>query len=109
MDYLVIKQIHMTSAAASLGLFLLRGFWMLQASPRLRALWVRVLPHVIDTSLLASAIALVVISHQYPGQQSWLTAKIIALLLYIGLGMIALKRGRTRRVRLIGTPRKASR
>jgi uncharacterized membrane protein SirB2 len=101
MDYMLIKQVHMASAAASFSLFLLRGIWMLQQSPRLRALWVRILPHLIDTLLLASAIALVVMSRQYPVEQHWLTAKVVALLLYIGLGMVALRRGRTRTVRTL--------
>lgn len=101
MDYLLLKQVHMATAAVSFSLFLLRGFWMLQNSPRLRALWVRVVPHLNDTLLLASAIAMVVISRQYPVEQHWLTAKVLALLLYIGLGMVALKRGRTRAVRVL--------
>ncbi len=101
MEYLVIKQIHMTSAAVSISLFLLRGIWMSQDSPRLQALWVRVLPHLVDTTLLVSAISMAILSHQYPGQQSWLTAKVVALLLYIGLGMVALKRGRNRTIRLV--------
>jgi uncharacterized membrane protein SirB2 len=101
MDYLLVKQIHMASAAASFSLFLLRGLWMLGQSPRLRALWVRILPHLIDTLLLASAIALAVMSRQYPVEQHWLTAKVVALLLYIGLGMVALKRGRTRTIRTL--------
>jgi uncharacterized membrane protein SirB2 len=101
MDYMLIKQIHMASAAASFSLFLLRGIWMLRQSPRLSAQWVRIVPHLIDTLLLASAIALVLMSHQYPLQQHWLTVKVVALLLYIGLGMVALKRGRTRTTRTL--------
>lgn len=101
MDYLLLKQVHMASAAISFSLFLLRGLWMLRNPSRLRALWVRVLPHFNDTLLLATAIAMVVISRQYPIEQHWLTAKLVALLLYIALGMVALKRGRTRSVRVL--------
>ena len=36
------------------------------------------------------AVALALMSHQYPVAQSWLTAKVVALLLYIGLGGVAL-------------------
>jgi uncharacterized membrane protein SirB2 len=35
-----------------------------------------------------------------PGTRGWLTAKVAALLVYIALGAIALKRGRTRGVRI---------
>lgn len=90
----------MTCAALSGSLFLLRGGWMLADSSKLQAKWTRILPHLIDTALLASALALVLWSRQYPIQQSWLTAKLMALLAYIVLGAIALKRGRNKRVRV---------
>lgn len=96
MSYLAIKHIHLTCVALSGAGFLLRGFWMLTDAPHLRARWVRVLPHVVDTGLLASAIALAVISQQYPITQGWLTAKVIGLLAYIGFGTMALKRGKTK-------------
>lgn len=92
MDYLAVKHLHMGCAALSGSLFLLRGVWMLRASPMLQRRWVRVAPHCIDTALLASALVLVFWSGQYPFAQSWLGAKVVALLLYIALGAIALKR-----------------
>lgn len=100
MDYVTLKHLHMTCAALSGTLFLLRGAWMLRASGMLQRRWVRIAPHVIDTLLLASAICLVLWSHQYPGQQPWLTAKLVTLMGYIVLGTIALKRGRTKGQRL---------
>ncbi|MCS0590429.1 SirB2 family protein [Massilia norwichensis] len=100
MDYLGLKHFHMGCAALSGSLFLLRGVWMLRASGMLQQRWVRIAPHIVDTLLLASAIGLAVWSQQYPGQQAWLTAKVLALLGYIVLGTIALKRGRTRGQRL---------
>jgi uncharacterized membrane protein SirB2 len=95
MDYLSLKHFHMSCAALSGSFFLLRGVWMLRASGMLQQRWVRIAPHIVDTLLLASAIGLATWSHQYPGQQPWLTAKVAALLGYIVLGSIALKRGRT--------------
>jgi uncharacterized membrane protein SirB2 len=95
MDYLSLKHFHMGCAALSGSLFLLRGVWMMRASSMLQRRWVRVAPHVVDTLLLASALGLAIWSHQYPGQQPWLSAKVLALLGYIVLGSIALKRGRT--------------
>jgi len=96
MDYLSLKHFHMGCAALSGSLFLLRGVWMLRASSMLQRRWVRVAPHIVDTLLLASAIGLAAWSHQYPGQQPWLSAKVGALLGYIVLGSFALKRGRTK-------------
>jgi uncharacterized membrane protein SirB2 len=99
LDYLTLKHFHMGCAAVSGSLFLLRGAWMLRDSALLQQRWVRIAPHAVDTLLLASAITLAVWSSQYPFAQSWLSAKVIALLVYIVLGAIALKRGRTRTVR----------
>jgi uncharacterized membrane protein SirB2 len=101
MDYLAVRHMHMGFAALSGGFFLLRGFWMLRASPLLQQRWVRIAPHVIDTLLLASAVFLVFVSGQYPFAQPWLGAKLCALVLYIVLGTIALKRGRTAQVRAL--------
>jgi uncharacterized membrane protein SirB2 len=101
MSYALIKLVHLSTAAASFGLFFIRGLWMLYAPQRLQERWVRIVPHLIDSLLLVSAVALAVLSRQYPGVDNWLSAKIIALLAYIVLGMIALKRGRTRRIRVL--------
>ncbi len=100
MGYLEIKSVHLASAATSYALFFLRGVWMIRGSALLRHRWVRVVPHVIDTVLLGSAIALAIISHQYPFVTAWVTAKVAAVIAYIGLGMIALRHGRTRSVRI---------
>ena len=100
MTYLAIKHLHITFAALSGSLFLLRGFWMLRESPRLQQRWVRIVPHIVDTLLLASAGVMVVWSGQYPLVQGWLSAKVVALIAYIVLGTIALKRGKTRPVRI---------
>jgi uncharacterized membrane protein SirB2 len=101
MDYQGIKHLHIGCVALSGSLFLLRGGWMLQGSPMLHQRWVKILPHLVDTALLGSAVTLAVISHQYPFAQPWLGAKVTALLLYIVLGTIALKRGRTLRIRVL--------
>lgn len=92
--YLALKHVHMTAVALSGTLFLLRGGLMLADSPRLFDRWARILPHVIDTVLLASAIGLVLWSGQIPFVQAWLGAKVVALCIYIVLGSVALKRGR---------------
>lgn len=100
LGYLEVKALHVACVAASYGLFVVRGLWMMQRPALLMQRWVRVVPHVIDSVLLASAAALAYLSHQYPGVDPWLTAKVVGLLCYIGLGAVALKRGKTRRVRI---------
>ena len=101
MSYVLLKYVHVTAVIASFALFFLRGLWMMAAPGKLAARWVRVVPHVIDTVLLVSAIALAATTAQYPFVQPWLTAKVLALLAYILLGTVAIRRGRTRRVRIV--------
>ena len=98
--YLVVKWIHVGCVVASLAGFAARGALMLAGSPLLSARFVRVAPHVVDTLLLASALLLAWRLGQYPFVHAWLTAKVLGLLAYIGFGTVALRRGRTRRVRI---------
>jgi uncharacterized membrane protein SirB2 len=100
MDYASLKIVHVSCVAASYALFVVRGIWMMRESSHLQHRWVRIVPHLVDTLLLASAVALAIMSHQYPLANGWLTAKVAGLLIYIGLGTVALKRGKTRRVRV---------
>lgn len=99
--YVLVKYVHISSVALSFSLFLLRGIWMLSTPQRLQSRWVRILPHLIDTILLTSAVALAIMSQQYPLVEPWLSAKVVALFLYIALGMIALRPGRDQRTRTL--------
>lgn len=99
MSYFAIKHLHMTAAILSGIFFTVRGIWMLSDSGLLKKRWAKIAPHIIDTVLLASALVMVFWSGQYPFVQGWLTAKVIALIAYIGVGMVALKYGRTKSVR----------
>jgi len=101
MDYTALKIIHVSCVAVSFALFFGRGVLMLADSPLRNTRLLRIAPHVNDTLLLGSAIWMAVITRQYPFAENWLTAKLVALLVYIGLGMIALSRGRTKRTRAI--------
>jgi uncharacterized membrane protein SirB2 len=100
MDYFALKQLHVACAVLSYAGFFVRGMWMLRGSALLARRWVRILPHVNDTLLLASGIAIAALSRQYPFVHGWLTAKLLALVLYIGLGMMALRPGRSRPLRI---------
>ena len=94
-----LRLTHVTCAALSGLGFALRGYWMWRNDARLRAPWVRRAPHVVDTVLLLSGVGLAYLYRFSPIEQPWLAAKLIALAIYILLGMIALRRGRTRGVR----------
>ena len=100
--YFIVKNIHLSAIAISVSLFILRFVWLLRASPMLQAKWVKILPHVVDTLLLASALTLCVLIAQYPGLDAWLTQKLIFVIVYILLGFVTLKRARTTRLRWAG-------
>ena len=100
MSYLLLKHAHMSFAAISGLLFLVRGLWMMGGSPMLQKAWVRSLPHLVDSLLLASAVTLAWWGRVAPGDNPWLGAKIAALVAYILLGSVALKYGKTRLGRL---------
>jgi uncharacterized membrane protein SirB2 len=101
MSYLAVKHLHVTCVVLSGLGFALRGWWMLNDSPLLKARLARVAPHVIDSVLLGSALFMAWQSSQYPFAQGWLTAKFFGLLAYIVCGTMALKRARTRGRRVV--------
>lgn len=99
--YADIRLVHIGAVITSLTLFALRGMLMLGEVPWRHHRALRIVPPVVDTVLLASALTLIVLLHQYPFVQAWLTVKVLAVLLYIALGSVALKYGRTRRMRVV--------
>ncbi|TAM88971.1 MAG: regulator SirB [Candidimonas sp.] len=96
MYYLIIKQLHVSAAALSIVFFVTRAWWSVTGSSKLQLRIVKVLPHVVDTVLLTCGVILTVM---LGGLQAWIVAKLIALVLYIGVGTVAIKRGRTRSTR----------
>lgn len=99
MLFVWLKLAHVGSALLSVSGFALRGYWMISGNALLQHRLTRVLPHVVDTVLLASAIGMLIVWQASPLQLPWLIAKIAGLVVYIGLGLVALRLGRTRRVR----------
>jgi len=95
-----LKSVHIGCAVLSGSGYFIRGLWMMRESPWLQKKWVKVAPHIIDTTLLVSAVALTIQIQQYPLVHNWLTAKVLALLAYIVLGTIGIKRGKTRNIRI---------
>lgn len=98
-SYATVKSLHVGTVTVTACLFVLRVGWMIWSPGRLSARWVKVVPHVIDTLLLLSGIWL---AWQIgaAGVKGWLTAKIVGLVVYIVLGMVALRRGRTPAIRI---------
>ena len=93
---IIIKYIHVLCAFLSISGFIYRGILKLTQPARLTKKWLKISPHIIDTILLASAIYLVFASQFYPTLFNWVTVKIIALLVYIILGLFTLRFCQTR-------------
>lgn len=99
MDYFTVKTIHQGAVALSVTGFFARGLGSLLGAAWTGGPMARTLPHVVDSVLLASALLLAWTLRITPTQAPWLLAKIIGLLVYIGLGVVALRPGRPAPVR----------
>ena len=100
--YFMVKHVHLTAITLSILLFVGRFVWSQFDSSILHKKWVKILPHVIDTILLASAGWLCLILSQYPFVNGWVTFKVLGLVSYILLGLLALKWAHTPAVRWAG-------
>ena len=100
--YEMTKHLHMTAMLLSVLLFLGRFILTLQQSPMLNKKWLKIVPHVVDTLWLLSAIALCAMIGQYPFVDGWVTEKLLAFLLYVLMVTIALKLAKTNLMRFVG-------
>ena len=99
MDYGTLKMIHESAVAISFAGFFARGVGMLRNAGWVRHRAAKTLPHIVDTVLIVSALWLAWLLRLTPANAPWIAAKIIGLLAYIALGMVALRFGRTKAVR----------
>ena len=97
--YEFVKYIHVTAITLSIIGFVFRVILKLNDSPYQTRYWFRKLPHMVDTILLASALSMVYLLNVNPLTTYWLAEKILGLLLYIVLGMFALRWGKTVQIR----------
>ena len=99
-SYELLKICHACSALLSVAGFALRSFWLMTHNPLLGTRLTKILPHCLDTLLLGTAIALLWQLQISPFALDWVSLTIGLLLLYIGLGMVAMRFGRTYRQRV---------
>lgn len=95
--YLPIKNLHMTAAGLSILFFVIRAYWSVTGSALLQHRVVRIVPHIVDSVLLICG---VILAMMIGPNQPWILTKIVLLVFYIGVGTIAIKRGRTPTTRL---------
>jgi len=101
MDYMLLKQVHITFAVVSIIGFIVRWGWRMSGSKFSQLKFTKAAPHIIDTLFLLSGVALTFTIQQFPVSSDWLSAKLIGLVLYILLGMLAMSGKVTRGLRLI--------
>lgn len=94
MDYLTVKTLHQGAVLLSVSGFFARGLGVLLGASWVGSRSAKTLPHLVDSVLLLSALALAWMLRVAPLDAPWLLAKILGLLLYIALGMLALTPGR---------------
>jgi len=99
--YPLIKSIHMATAVISILGFATRGVLMAFDAGVMKQKWIRIVPHINDTLLLAAAIWLMFFLHRYPFADAWVTAKLIGLVAYVLFGTWALRKGKSLGSRLI--------
>ena len=97
----ILLPVHLLTIFISFAGFIIRGIWMLLDSDKLNQRWVKIVPHINDTLLLLSGVGLVQVTKIYPWQHPWLATKLTALIVYILLGTIAIKRGKTKNQKII--------
>jgi len=93
--YFPLILVHVACAVLSGGLFILRGVLRARDAAVANARPVRFLSYGLDSILLTAAILLMGVTHRYPFADTWLTVKVALVALYVVLGIVALKRGRT--------------
>ncbi len=101
MIYIKIKLLHTVLATLSIAGFVLRGYWMLRDSPWLEHRMTRTLPHVNDTLFFLAGAWMVWLLAVNPFTQPWLITKFVGLGVYVLLGTVALRRGKTRETRTV--------
>ncbi len=89
--YPIVKHFHVILVITSITLFQYR-YWIYQVKKRNTPKAMKILPHCMDTLLLISGITMAVWIGLSPLQVDWLLYKLLALLVYIIFGMLAMKK-----------------
>lgn len=87
----ILKHTHLTALALSFLLFFIRGYLMMRDSSASKHRVFLIAPHIVNLLLIGSGIALAVVMHFNPANQPWLAVKLVALVVYIALGILTFK------------------
>lgn len=99
--YPQIKHAHMGLALTSGALFALRGAALLAGMRWPKAAVVRYVSYTIDTALLTAAMMLLTILPGALYANGWLATKVVLIVVYVVLGILAFGDRRSRRARVM--------
>lgn len=100
--YMAFKHLHLTMVAITILLFLIRAVMLLAWPKGLQKKLFKILPHVVDTLLILSAVGLLVAMQMNPLHVGWVLAKIVGLLLYIAFAVYAFKKANSLGEKILG-------
>lgn len=87
----MIKIFHLTFILLSISSFVGRVYLAEKRPEMLEQKWIKIGPHVINSLLLLTGFALVFQGSWFSAEYGWIIAKLIALVAYVGLGIVAIK------------------
>ena len=96
-----LRLLHITAVVVSVSLFFLRGVAVQAGASIAMAPMVRYVSYAVDTVLLLAALALIWVLRDVVMTSTWLWVKVALLPLYIVLGSFALKRARSKPMKLL--------
>jgi uncharacterized membrane protein SirB2 len=99
--YPQIKHFHIVVALLSGAVFATRGACILAGADWPRALPVRWLGYAVDTALLTAALMLLTILPWAMFDNGWLLTKVALVVVYVVLGVLTMRRGRSSRQRVM--------
>ncbi|GGY68184.1 SirB family protein [Cellvibrio zantedeschiae] len=89
--YEILKHTHLTAILLSFILFFVRGNLMMRSPSKASHKIFLIAPHIVNLILIVSGISLAVTLHLNPADQPWLAVKLVALIVYIALGVLTFK------------------
>jgi uncharacterized membrane protein SirB2 len=87
----MIKLLHLVFILLSISTFVGRVYLAEKQPEMLEQKWVKIGPHIINGLLLLSGFILVFQGSWLSAQYGWIIAKLIVLVAYVGLGIVAIK------------------
>lgn len=101
MNYLTLKYLHIICVAGSFSLFFIRGIWLLRSYPHAQEPWIKALPHVVDSLLVASAIGMLIMAPKGIWDGNWMLVKVVLVIVYAMMSVLVLRLAKSKTQRVL--------